>query len=154
MGAKLGLSLWGRNIDWGFLRTGCWGYLDLKGRKTDRGENCLMMNFTARILHRILLGWLNQGGWGGLDIVARMGEGRGVHRVLVGRPECKRPLGRPRCRWEYNIKLDLREIGRTGFSWLRIESNGGLLWTWWWTFGFRKESRILFDKLSDNQLFK
>jgi hypothetical protein len=43
--------------------------------------------------------------------VARMGEGRGVSRVLVGRPECKRPLGRPRCRWEDNIKRDLREIG-------------------------------------------
>jgi hypothetical protein len=42
------LSLWGRNIDWGFLRTECWGeYLDLKGRKTDHGENCIMINFTA-----------------------------------------------------------------------------------------------------------
>jgi hypothetical protein len=39
-----------------------------------------------------------------------MGEGRGVYRVLVGRPEGKRPLGRPRRRWEDNIKLDLREI--------------------------------------------
>jgi hypothetical protein len=43
--------------------------------------------------------------------VARMGEGRGVYRVLVGRPEGKRPLGRPKRRWEYNIKMDLREIG-------------------------------------------
>jgi hypothetical protein len=42
--------------------------------------------------------------------VARMGEGRGVYRVLVGRPEGKRPLRRPRRRWEDNIKLDLREI--------------------------------------------
>jgi hypothetical protein len=39
--------------------------------------------------------------------VARMGEGRGVHRVLVGKPEGKRPLGRPRLRWEDNIKMDL-----------------------------------------------
>ena len=39
--------------------------------------------------------------------VARMGEGGGVHRVLVGKPEGKRPLGRPRCRWEGNIKMDL-----------------------------------------------
>jgi hypothetical protein len=39
------------------------------------------------------------------------GEGRGFDRVLVGRPEGKRPLGRPRHRWEDNIKLDLREIG-------------------------------------------
>ena len=43
--------------------------------------------------------------------VARMGEDRGVHRVLVGKPEGKRPLGRPRCRWEDNIKMDLQEVG-------------------------------------------
>jgi hypothetical protein len=42
--------------------------------------------------------------------VARVGEGRGVYRVLVGRPECTRPLGRPRRRWEDNIKMDLMEI--------------------------------------------
>jgi len=39
------------------------------------------------------------------------GEGRGVHRFLVGKPEGKRPLGRPRCRWEDNIKMDLQEVG-------------------------------------------
>jgi hypothetical protein len=43
--------------------------------------------------------------------VAHMGDGRGVYRVLVGKPEGKRPLGRRRHRWEDNIKLDLREIG-------------------------------------------
>jgi hypothetical protein len=46
--------------------------------------------------------------------VARMREGRGVNRVLVGRPEGKRPLGRPRRRRENNIKLDLRKIGING----------------------------------------
>jgi len=44
--------------------------------------------------------------------VAHMGEGRGVHRVLVGKPEGKRQLGRPRCRWEDNIKMALRKVGR------------------------------------------
>ena len=44
--------------------------------------------------------------------MARMEEGRGVHRVLVGKPEGKRPLGRPRRRWEDNIKMDLQEVGR------------------------------------------
>ena len=44
------------------------------------------------------------------ELVARMGEGRGVHRVLVGKPEGKRPSGRPRCRWEDNIKMDFQEI--------------------------------------------
>jgi hypothetical protein len=42
--------------------------------------------------------------------VARMGEGRGTYRVLVGRPEGRRPLGRPRRRWEDNIKIDLQEV--------------------------------------------
>jgi hypothetical protein len=52
--------------------------------------------------------------------VARMGEGRGVYRVLVGRPEGKSPLGRPRRRWEDNIKLDLREIGFDGANWIQL----------------------------------
>jgi hypothetical protein len=49
-----------------------------------------------------------------------MREGRGVYRVLVGRPEGKRPLGRPRRRWEDNIKLDLREIEIDGAIWIRL----------------------------------
>jgi hypothetical protein len=48
--------------------------------------------------------------------VARMGEGRGVYRVLVGRPEGKRPLGRPRRRWEDNIKMNLQEVGCGGMD--------------------------------------
>jgi len=49
-----------------------------------------------------------------------------VHRVLVGKPEGKRPLGRPRRRWEDNIKMDLREVGglETGWSELRIGTDG------------------------------
>ena len=46
--------------------------------------------------------------------VARMGEGRGAHRFLVGKPEGKRPLGRLRRKWEGNIKMDLREVGGDG----------------------------------------
>jgi hypothetical protein len=56
--------------------------------------------------------------WAGL--VACMGEGRGIYRVLVGRPEGKRPLGRPRHRWEDNIKMDLGEIGIDGANWIRL----------------------------------
>jgi hypothetical protein len=52
--------------------------------------------------------------------VARTGEGRGVYGVLVGRPEGKRPLERPRRRWEDNIKMDLREIGIDGANWIRL----------------------------------
>jgi hypothetical protein len=52
--------------------------------------------------------------------VARMGEGRSAYRVLVGRPEGKRPLGRPRRRWEDNIKMDLGEIAIDGANWIRL----------------------------------
>jgi hypothetical protein len=59
-----------------------------------------------------------------------MGERRGVYRVLVGKSERKRPLGRPRCRWENNIKMDVQEVCGvvgTGGSWLRIGTGGGRL---------------------------
>jgi hypothetical protein len=64
--------------------------------------------------------------------VARVGEGRKVYRVFVGRPEGKVPLGRPRHRWEDGITVDLREIALgegvwSGFTWLRIGTGGGLL---------------------------
>jgi hypothetical protein len=65
-----------------------------------------------------------------VEHVAHMGEGRAIYRVLVWRPEGKRPLGRPRHRWEDNIKMNQREMGlmgQTGFSWLRLGSSGGLL---------------------------
>jgi hypothetical protein len=60
-----------------------------------------------------------------------MVEGRNVYRVLVGKPEGKRPLERPKRRWEEGIKLDLREISWggvwNGFTWLRIGTVGWLL---------------------------
>ena len=60
--------------------------------------------------------------------VARMGEERGAYRVLVGKPEGKTPLGRPRCRWVDNIRTDLQEVGiRIGLGWPRIETGGGRL---------------------------
>jgi hypothetical protein len=49
-----------------------------------------------------------------------MGESRGIYRVLVGRPEGKRPLGIPRRRWEDNIKMDLREIWIDGANWIQL----------------------------------
>jgi len=52
--------------------------------------------------------------------MARMVEGRGVHRVLVGKPEGKRPLGRPRRRWDDNTKMDLREVGGGGGDWMDL----------------------------------
>jgi len=57
-------------------------------------------------------------GWAGH--VARIGEGRDVCRILVGKPEGKRPLGRPRRRWEDNIKMDLQEVGCGGIDWIEL----------------------------------
>jgi len=52
--------------------------------------------------------------------VARMGENRGVHRVLVGKPEGKRSKGRPRRRWEDNIKIDLQKVGGGRGDWMEL----------------------------------
>jgi hypothetical protein len=65
--------------------------------------------------------------------VASMGEDRGVYRVFVGKPEGKRPLGRPRRGWEDNMRMDRQKGWRggvvgTGWSWLRIGTDGGHLW--------------------------
>jgi len=88
--------------------------------------------------------------------VARMGEGRGVYRSLVGSPEAKRPLGIPRRRWEDNIKLDLRETGIDGANWIQLAQDSQVA-------GFCEhgdehsgsiKKGYFFDKLSDNQLFK
>jgi hypothetical protein len=59
-----------------------------------------------------------------------MGEKRNAYRILVGKPEGKRALRKPRHMWVYNIKMDLREIGEIvwiGFIWLRVGTSGGLL---------------------------
>ena len=52
--------------------------------------------------------------------VACMEEGRGVHKVLVRKPVGKSPLGRPRCRWEDNAKMDLQEVGRGCGDWMEL----------------------------------
>ena len=52
--------------------------------------------------------------------VARMGQRRGLYGVLVGKSEGKRPLGRPRRRWEDNIKVDLQEVGCAGADWIHL----------------------------------
>jgi hypothetical protein len=56
--------------------------------------------------------------------VARMGEVRGACNILVGKPEGRRPLGRPRRRWKDNIKVDLREIGFGDVDWIRLALEG------------------------------
>jgi hypothetical protein len=86
-----------------------------------------------------------------------MGEGRGVYRVLVGKPKGKRPPGRRRCRWEDNIKLDFREMGIDGVNWIQLAQDRGQ----WQAFvntvmnlRVPQRKQIFFDKLSDYQFFK
>jgi hypothetical protein len=59
--------------------------------------------------------------------VARMGEKTGANRILVGRPEGRRPLGRPRRRWEDNIKMDLQDVGR-GMNWIELAQGRDRWW--------------------------
>jgi hypothetical protein len=60
--------------------------------------------------------------------VAYMGERRGIYRVLVGKPEGKRLFGRPRCRWEDNIKMDLQEVGCGGMDWIELATDTDRWW--------------------------
>ena len=99
---------------------------------------CSILSFAACLLHKILKQFLNyytvrmiksrRMRWAGH--VARMGEERGAYSFLVGKPEGKRPLGRPRRRWVDNIRMDLQEVcvGMwTGLGWPRIGTGGGRL---------------------------
>jgi hypothetical protein len=64
----------------------------------------------VRVIKSIIMRWVG--------LVARIREGRGVYRVLVWKPEEKRPVEKPRLRWEDNIKTDLQEVGCVGMDWI------------------------------------
>jgi hypothetical protein len=66
----------------------------------------------VRVVKSRRMGWVGK--------VARMGEERGMHRVVMGKPEGKRPLGRPRGRWEDKIKIDLQDIGGGCGDWMEL----------------------------------
>jgi hypothetical protein len=75
-----------------------------------------------------------------------MGEDRCVHRVLVGKPEGKRPLGRPRHRWEDNIKMNLHEVGGGRGDWIKLAQDKDRWWAIVGTvrdFGFHKCGKFL-----------
>jgi hypothetical protein len=81
-------------------------------RKVDELHSLYSSQNIVRVIGSRRLRWAGH--------VASIGEGSGVYRVLVGRPEGKRPLGRPRRRWEDNVKLDLMAIGIDGANWIRL----------------------------------
>jgi hypothetical protein len=110
-----------------FENRGLRRYLDLKGRKMDHGkklhsDELHSLYSSLNIVSVIKSRWMR---WAGH--VARMGEERGVYRILIGRPEGKRPLRRPRRRWEDNIKIDLREKGIDGANWIQL-AQGRVQW--------------------------
>jgi hypothetical protein len=87
---------------------------DVSWRKVHNDElhNLYSLPNIVRVIKSMRMKWAGH--------VARMEEGRGVCRFLVGRPVGRRPLGRPRHRWKDNIKLDLRETGIDGANWIRL----------------------------------
>jgi len=130
MGAKLGLSDWGghrlRVFENRVLRK-----IFLPKRMED--ESCRKLHNDelldlqsspniVRVIKSRRMSWAGH--------VARMVESRCFYRVSVGRPECQRPLERPRPRWEYNIKMDLREIGIDVSNLTQLAQNR----VQWWAF--------------------
>ena len=74
--------------------------------------SCIYYQILFRVIKSIRMRWVGH--------VARMGEERVVHRFLVGKPEGKRPFGRPRRRWEDNLKMDLLEVGGGSGDWMEL----------------------------------
>ena len=81
-------------------------------------ENIRTFMIIVKCIHIVRVVKSRRMSWAGH--VERMGKDRGVYRVLVGKHEGKRPLGRPRCRWEDNIKMDLQEVGRGHGDWMEL----------------------------------
>jgi len=132
MAVKLGLSCWRRNIDWWCFRTGCWTeHLDLRWRKWQEArEDCIMRSIMTCTLHQILFEWwvIKWRSMRWVGHVAHMEEMRNEYIILVGKPEMKRPLGKCKCWWENNIRMNLREIGWEGVDWIHVAQYG---YQWW-----------------------
>ena len=89
----------------------------------ENGESNIMLSYIHYILLLTLLGILNRDQLRWAGHVARMEQFRSAYRVLVGKPERKKPLGRPRCKWEDNIKMDLREVSCDPRDWINLAEN-------------------------------
>ena len=121
-GVKLGRWYWGRKGSWGCLRIWCWGEVFGPRRDEVTGEWRRLHNEElndlysspnmARVIKSRRMRWAGH--------VARMGEERMAYRVLVGKPEGKRPLGRPRRKWVDNIRMDLQEVGCWYVDWIGL----------------------------------
>jgi hypothetical protein len=127
MGAKLGLSLWRRNtyrISGNRVQKIFGPKRDEDGSWRNLHNDELQSLYSSPNIVKVIKSRTMR--WAGH--VARMGEGRGVYGLLVGRPEGKRPLERPRRRCEDNIKMDLREIGINGANWIQLAQDRVQWW--------------------------
>jgi hypothetical protein len=79
-------------------------------KRQEVGENCIVRSFITCTLLQIIIRMIKSRRMRWAGNVARMGEKMNAYRIMVGKPEGKRSLGRPTCRWVDNIKMDLREI--------------------------------------------
>ena len=121
MVVKLGLSRWERSTGYGSSRIKYLGiYLGLREKKLQENwERYIMLSYIYCILRLTLLGILKQDDWDGQD-TQHVWSNPEMRTVLVGKPEAKRPLRRPRRRWEDNIKMDLREVGCDPGDWIAL----------------------------------
>jgi hypothetical protein len=87
-------------------------YLDVKSLHNEELHGLYSSPSIVRVIKARRMRWA----WH----VARVGEVRGAYNILIGRSEGRRPLGRPRCRWEDNIKMDFREIGFGDVDWINL----------------------------------
>jgi hypothetical protein len=121
MSVKLNLWHWRWNTDRGCLKAGCWGEYfvqrDMKWQETR--ESCIIRSFITCTLPQVWLEWLSHGGWDGQGKYHEWDK-RNEYRILVSKPEVKRPLGRPKCKWLNTIKTVLREIGWCGIGWIDL----------------------------------
>jgi hypothetical protein len=87
----------------------------LKGRISVIQELSVSDSCVRKVKHSVLYGMVRS-----MSSKESMGDRRGIYRILVGKPEGKRPLGRSRHRWKDNIKLDLQEVGCGGMDWIEL----------------------------------
>ena len=131
MGVKRGRWHCGRKGSWGCLRTWCWREYLVPKRDEVAGEWRRLHNEElndlysspniVRVIKSIRMRWTGH--------VARMGEERGVYRVLVEKPEGRKPLGRPGHRCVDNIRLDLQEVGCGYMDWIGLAQDRDRWWT-------------------------
>ena len=143
MGVKLGCSHCGRNLDWRCLSIGSWGeYLGLRGRMwQENGENYTMRSLMIWTYHQILFGSSNREEWSRRGMQHVWGKVEVYTEFWWVNLDRRRTFGRPRRRWEDNIKIHLQEVGCEGMDWIdlaQVRDRWRTLMNEKWNVGFHK----------------